>query len=219
MPEILIDGREIRADDGANLLKTCLDHGIYIPNLCWLEDIESPHASCRLCFVEIDGFKSPIPSCTVTVQDGMTVRTDTEAVRRLQRSALRLLLSTHRIACKTCPANKHCALQQIAKFLNVGLKVKNLEHLEHAEEPSQDHPCLGWEPGRCVLCGRCVHVCRISHAQPFLSFARRGYETIIHFAEESRTEESPCLGCLKCAEVCPVGAIFSKQAFEASAAG
>ena len=77
MPKIRVDGKEIETKQGTTLLQACLDNDIYIPNLCFLESMEDPSASCRMCFVEIEGEKQPITSCTVNVKDDMVVKTDT----------------------------------------------------------------------------------------------------------------------------------------------
>ena len=127
MAKLRVDNREIEAREGISLLEACLDSGIYIPNLCHIHGAENPSASCRLCFVEIEGEDKPIPSCTVKARDGIIVKTDTPSVRRLQRTAFKLLMSVHRVDCGHCPANKKCELQRIAKFLKVGLKSKYLE--------------------------------------------------------------------------------------------
>jgi hypothetical protein len=126
MINLTVDDRVIQAPDGSSVLSACLAAGITIPHLCWLEadtPADAP-AACRLCFVEIDGFREPVTACTVTVENGMTVHTGTEAVRDLQKTAFKLLLSVHRVDCKHCPANKACALQDMAKFLGVGLGCK-----------------------------------------------------------------------------------------------
>ncbi|MBW1802089.1 MAG: (2Fe-2S)-binding protein, partial [Deltaproteobacteria bacterium] len=96
---IRVDDRTIESREGVPLLQACLDNDIYIPNLCYLEGMDHPPASCRLCFVEIGDEEKPVLSCTVKVSEGMVVRTDTPRVRRLQRSALQLLLSVHHVDC------------------------------------------------------------------------------------------------------------------------
>ena len=141
MPKLLVDNKEIEVKEGTTLLKACLDNGIYIPNLCYLEGMEAPPASCRMCFVEIEGVEKPITSCTVKVKDDMVVKTDTLSVRRLQRAAFRLLLSVHHVDCKNCQANKKCELQHLAKFLKVGLKPKHLEVF--LKEPDIHLPPVG----------------------------------------------------------------------------
>ena len=48
---ITVDGQKIKAEAGAFLLPVCLENDIYIPNLCFVEGMEEPPASCRLCLV------------------------------------------------------------------------------------------------------------------------------------------------------------------------
>ncbi|MBU1613558.1 (2Fe-2S)-binding protein, partial [Patescibacteria group bacterium] len=91
MIKIIVDDKEIEAEDGSNLLQTCLDNGIFIPNLCYLKEMDRPAASCRLCFVEVDGMN--VASCAAKIRDGMIVRTDAEQVRRLQKTAFELIMS------------------------------------------------------------------------------------------------------------------------------
>lgn len=211
MAKLIVDGREIEAQEGANLLQACLDNDIYIPNLCYLKEMEDPPSSCRLCFVEIDGYRGPVTACRVEIQEGMVVKTDTEHVRRLQRTAFELLLSVHHVDCKNCPANRTCELQRIAKHLHYGLKLKRLENLDRDVHVEEDHPCLQYVPHRCVLCGRCVFVCRMINGQPLLSFARRGLDTVISFFGQEDTAKDICEQCYACVEVCPVAALLAKD--------
>jgi len=216
MPKIRVDGKEIETKQGTTLLQACLDNDVYIPNLCFLEGMENPSASCRMCFVEIQGERQPITSCTVTVKDDMVVKTDTPDVRQLQRTALRLLLSVHHVDCKHCPANKKCELQRIAKFLKVGLKPKKLERYLKETEVDQNHPFLNHYPNRCVLCGKCVHICRREHGQSVWTFADRGFDTVISAYGEGEVSSQICEKCDVCVKICPVGALTLKDAQEDS---
>jgi len=208
MVKIVLDDKEIEVEEGTVLLDACLRHGIYIPNLCHLEGMEHPDASCRLCFVEING--KAVPSCTVRVTGPLVVKTDTPAVRNLQKSALRLLLSVHDVDCAHCPANKKCALQDLAKFLGMGLKPKGLEKILKEPRIVEDHPLINYYPNRCVLCGRCVRVCRTLEGRPQMTFAGRGFDTVISFYGANKESVATCEDCSQCVEVCPVGAITLK---------
>ena len=108
--QIQVDGVTLKVAKGASLLKACLDHGIYIPNLCFLDQASQPFAACRLCFVELDGRADPVTACTTPVENDMIVKTDTQVVRRLQKTALELILSVHDVDCKNCHANKNCQI-------------------------------------------------------------------------------------------------------------
>jgi len=207
MPIIQVDTQKIEAPEGVNLLQACLENGIYIPNLCYLKGMDSPSASCRMCFVEIEGERQPVTSCTVMVKDHMVVKTDTPAVRRLQRTALRLLLSVHDVDCKNCHANKKCELQNIARFLKVGLKPKGLGQFLKETRIDETHPLIRHYPNRCVLCGKCVHVCKGQHGQSVLTFAKRGFGTVISTYRSTGDPSLSCAHCDTCVQICPVGAL------------
>ncbi len=210
MVKLLVDTMEIEAEEGTSLLQACLDNDIYIPNLCFLEQMETPPAACRMCFVEIDGGNGPVASCTVKVREGMVVKTDADAVRHLQRTAFQFLISVHDVDCGNCQANKKCELQRIAKFLKIGLKPGQLERHLKEKEPSEINPWLDYYPNRCVLCGKCIFVCKEKHGQPLMTFAKRGFDTTISFYGEKDVSSLPCEKCGVCVDNCPVGALRAR---------
>jgi NADH dehydrogenase/NADH:ubiquinone oxidoreductase subunit G len=208
MIKLVVDNKEFEVQEGTVLLEACLRHGIFIPNLCYLEGLGDPEASCRLCFVEIEG--KAVPSCTIKVTGPLVVKTDSPAIRKLQRSALRLLLSVHDVDCANCPANKKCVLQDLAKFLGLGLKPKGLERLLKEPPIIEEHPFINYYPNRCVLCARCVRVCRTKEGRPQMVFAKRGFDMVISFYGVNRETMPECQDCRTCVEVCPVGALILK---------
>jgi predicted molibdopterin-dependent oxidoreductase YjgC len=211
MISIVVDDREIFVEEGKNLLQACLDEGIYIPNLCFMVGMENPPGSCRLCFVEINHQERPVSACRTRTAAGMVVRTDSSAVRRLQRAAFRLLRSAHRIDCRNCPSNRRCELQRLARFLTVPLKPKRLDHLVRECSRAEEHPFFDYDPSKCVLCGRCVYICRKLHGHALLTFARRGFQTVVSSFGADNPSALPCKDCRACVDVCPVSAIFLKE--------
>ena len=213
MVELCVDQKTIQAAKGTSLLSACLCAGIYIPHLCWLETASpsSASASCRLCFVEIDGYKEPITSCTLSVNHGMVVRTDTPAVRDLQKTALKLLLSAHQVACKDCPAHRSCALQDIAKFLGLGLGCKPFDRIVKNVGVDSRHPVFDYHADRCVLCGICIAVCGQCNPESFLSFVGRGFDTVVGYFDPNSPIAEPCRSCRACIDACPTGAIVERK--------
>ena len=208
---IEVDGRHLQVEAGTSVLQACLDNGIFVPNLCHVPGLAVPRASCRLCFVEIDGVDPPVASCTVPAAEAMVIRTDTEAVRRLQRTGLRLLLSVHDVDCKNCPANKRCALQNMARFLGVGLKTQGARPLSQGAEPS-----TGATPGSITTptaaCSAGNAFTRAGRPAGGPASPSPGGASIRSSASTAhrRQAESPCPDCGACVAACPVGALVEK---------
>ena len=210
MVTFTVNQTQIDAEPGTSVLKACLDNGIYIPNLCFMEHLQPGPASCRLCFVEIEGEDKPLTSCTQVVEKDMVVRTDTPAVRDLQKTALKLLLSVHHVDCRNCPANRKCPLQDMARYLKVGLKSKHLEQRLKTPEIDQSHPLVDYYPNRCVLCGKCIEICRSQNGQAVFTFAGRGFDTVVHYFGAEGKEPITCASEPACVKICPVAALVPR---------
>lgn len=206
---ISIDGKRIMAEEGARLLWVALDNGIYIPNLCALRDLKKPPASCRLCFVEVREKPEPVTACTEEVFEGMVVETATPRVQRLRRLAAELLIASHPADCPNCGRNRNCQLQKLALHLKLKLKPNRLRPLVHDFPVDRSHPALLFDPNKCLLCGRCVWVCKDRIGLGILQFSHRGFETRISTFNDRPLAGTRCTGCLECAKVCPVGALVA----------
>ena len=218
---ITVDEKKITAPAGSYLLPVCLENDIYIPNLCFIEGMDDPPASCRLCLVDIEGEPAPVASCRYRISEGMVVKTDSEEILKLRQIAFRLLVSTNDGRCKFCIANHSCDLQKIGKFLHQPLRTKRLRHIDRDyPELIEDHPFLVYEPKKCVLCGRCVYVCGQLEKGYKLDFANRGMETIVSFfGSDADPASADCKDCLACTEACPVGSLSSKEKWKVFSAG
>ncbi|MGW8325540.1 MAG: 4Fe-4S dicluster domain-containing protein, partial [Desulfobacterales bacterium] len=73
------------------------------------------------------------------------------------------------------------------------------------------HPFLNHYPNRCVLCGKCVHICRGKHGQSVLTFAKRGFDTVISTYSAMDGPSLMCRDCGTCVTACPVGALALKE--------
>ena len=208
---LTIDGRKITAPAGTSLLRAALDNGIYIPNLCAIREKAEPSASCRLCWVEIEGRTGPVTACTEPVAGGLVVNTRGEKALALARTGFELLMASHALDCGHCPANRACELQNIARVLGCKLKSKRFRILLRGLPVDSSNPLFTLDPNKCVLCGRCVWVCRQDVKSGVLGFAHRGFERVLTTFGDEPIGGDRCLECDKCVTVCPTGALSFKD--------
>jgi bidirectional [NiFe] hydrogenase diaphorase subunit len=203
---LTIDGKKIVAAEGEKILWTALVNGIYVPNLCAIREKTEPFAGCRLCFVEVEGKDEPVTACTEPVREGMVVYTRGELALRLALTSAELLLSSHPLDCGHCKKNRSCELQKIARHLGMKLKTKRFRRLEKNLPIDDSSSAFIYDPNKCVLCGKCVWVCREKLGIGAIGFARRGFKRLVSTFGDRPLAESRCTQCGECVKVCPVGA-------------
>jgi bidirectional [NiFe] hydrogenase diaphorase subunit len=208
---LTIDGRKIKARAGEKLLWVALENDIYIPHLCAIKEEGRPGASCRLCFVQIEGNARPVTSCTKPVEEGMVVSTRSEKVDRLVKTAFELLLSDHNLNCRECPANRNCALQTIAKERGLKLRHKRFVPIAREYEIDESPAEFGFDRSRCVLCGQCVWADREEAKVGAIGFTKRGINRVVTTFRDLPLAESICTQCTLCVDACPVGALYYKK--------
>lgn len=199
-----IDGRPIEAEEGKNILEVALENGIYIPSLCYLSNV-SPLGSCRLCLVEIEGIDNPVASCNTPVVDGLKIKTQSEKLTELRRTALQLMLINHPLDCPICDKAGECRLQDLTYELGITTQTFTLEKTP----PKIDYlsPLIERNESRCVRCGRCVSVCYEVQGCGAYQFKESGFRMAIETVEG---EPLKCDFCGQCITACPVGSILNK---------
>lgn len=208
---LTIDGRRVWAAPGDMVLWAALDSGIYIPSLCAIRGKTEPNASCRLCFVEIEGRDRPVTACTTPVAEGMVVSTRGVQAVRLARTALELLLASHPVDCAHCLRNGSCELQNIARHLRVKMKTRRLRKILPELAVDSSHPLFVYDPNKCVLCGRCVWTCREKPGRGIIGFAYRGFRRMVTTFGDEPMDRASCGDCSECVAVCPVGALAFRE--------
>jgi formate dehydrogenase beta subunit len=203
-----IDGREIKAEKGKNILECALAEGIYIPHLCHHPDLP-PIGACQLCIVGVEGAESPLASCITQVANGMKIKTRTEQIDRMRALAMELILAGHPQDCSTCNKFLNCELQSLKQYF--GIEVLRVRSRSKPFPITRGNPLFVHDFSRCVLCGRCVRACHELRGVEVLFYKKKGGEFYIGTASDLTLSESGCRFCGACAEVCPTGAIMDKE--------
>ena len=112
MVTINVDGVDRQVPAGETLIQACLDTGSYIPHFCYHPRMEAV-GMCRQCMVEVESPRGTmlVPSCTMPVNDGMVVHTQSETVKKVQEGMLEFLLLNHPLDCPVCDRGGECPLQ------------------------------------------------------------------------------------------------------------
>ena len=208
MVTISINGKSISVPKDYTILQAARSAGIDIPTLCYLKDINEIGA-CRMCLVEVKGARTLVTACVYPVNEGMEVFTQTERVRKARKAVLELMLSNHNKKCLTCARNRNCELQTLAEELNV----TELPY-EGAQTPStidDVSPSIVRDNSKCILCRRCVAVCKKIQTVGAIDATQRGFNTTIGSSFEKSLNETDCAMCGQCVSVCPVGALYEKD--------
>lgn len=209
MVNLTINGKQIQAEQGATILEAARAAGVYIPTLCYHPELR-PEGACRLCMVEASGARTLVASCVYPVSEGMIVKTNTEKVREARKTVVELLLANHPKDCLCCQKSGDCELQKIAADLGLRkIRFEGGETKAHTIDCS--NPSLVRDQEKCILCGRCIRICRDVQGMNVYSFAGRGFNTIVSTAFEHDLKDAACTYCGQCASVCPTGAIVEKD--------
>jgi len=201
---LTIDGKRVTISKAATVLQAAKSAGISIPHLCYRDDLK-PTGACRICLVEVEGARTLVPSCSLTVSQGMVVRTNTPRVLDARKMVVELLLSDHPFACMTCEKSGSCKLEKYAYEL--GVRSSRFEGEQHQYPIDISNPFIGRDYNKCILCGRCVTACNEVQRWEAIDFIGRGFSTKIGTAFDRGLKESPCVFCGQCVDVCPVGAL------------
>jgi NADH-quinone oxidoreductase subunit G/NADP-reducing hydrogenase subunit HndD len=209
MVNLKINNKNISCDDGLTIIEAAKKNNILIPNLCYLEDIHKI-GSCRMCVVEVEGEKNLQASCMVPVREGMIVKTNTQRVKRARKVVYELMLSDHPNECLSCSRNQNCEFQELGEML----KVDESRFEGEVSKPYLDEssPSIVRDASKCILCRRCVTVCNEIQELGIINPQNRGFKTEIGPALELPLNNVNCSNCGQCTIVCPVGALYEKDA-------
>ncbi len=208
MVNIMIDGRKVQVPKSYTILEAARQVNIAIPTLCFLKDINEIGA-CRMCVVEVKGARSLQAACVYPVSEGLEIYTQSPAVREARKVTLELILSNHEKKCLTCVRSRNCELQKLSEELNI--KDIRFEGESGNFAIDQFSPSIVRDQNKCVLCRRCVSMCKNVQTVSVIDTNERGFKTVVAPAFNKSLNEVPCTMCGQCVSVCPVGALREKD--------
>jgi len=201
---INIDGQKVSAPQGSMLIEAADAVGIHIPRFCYHNKL-SIAANCRMCLVDMEGGRKPMPACATPVSEGMKVFTKNKKAIEYQKSVMEFLLINHPLDCPICDQGGECELQDISMGFG-----KDTTRYTQDRRSVEDHdlgPLISTELTRCIHCTRCVRFGDEIAGNRELGLTGRGefakIETFLNTNVDSEVSGNVI-------DICPVGALTSK---------
>ncbi|QKF64000.1 NADH:quinone oxidoreductase I, chain G (cl35703 superfamily) [Campylobacter corcagiensis] len=219
---IWIDGKAINCDESESILNVARKNGIYIPAICYLSGC-SPTLACRLCMVEADG--KVVYSCNAKAKDGLKITTNSPELNEARKAIMQTYCVNHPLECGVCDQSGECELQNMVFHM----KVSEVPYaIKDSYKPVQKWGIVEYEPALCIVCERCVTVCKDKIGENRLKTVPRNADQLPKeykdelpkdaYAVWNKFQKSliglasgkdylECSQCGECAAVCPVGAL------------
>ena len=225
--KLTIDGKEVVAPKGMNLIEAAKLAGIEVPHYCYHPKL-AISGNCRMCLVDtgmpkLGADKKPevgpdgkpvimfAPKlsigCNTPVAEGMVVLTKSPKVVKAREGVMEFLLINHPLDCPICDQAGECRLQEFSVDYGKG-QSRFVEEKVHKPKKTALNAKITLDDERCILCSRCIRFMRDVAGQDCLGFVNRGsYSTLTCYpGNEPKTNYD-----LNIVDICPVGALTSND--------
>ena len=256
-----INGNTISVESGTTILNAARNAGIYIPVLCSHPDVgpfqtieisETVYQGnniihsdtdadinklrgCGICVVFDEAKDTMVPSCKVIAEDGMSIQTFSEPIKKRRQEALAKILATHPHSCLTCSQHEgcipmtdscannvtnlerccgllnRCEIQKIADY--IGIPGETQRYINQNLPVVDDDPLYKIDYNLCISCGRCVRVCQQVKGVYALGAVIKDGKLVIGTTGGPGFNAAECKFCGSCVEVCPTGALMDKRVY------
>lgn len=205
---LTIDNQKVTVEKDTTILQAAKQAGIEIPTLCFLKDINEI-GDCRMCIVKVEGRRGFATACIQKVEEGMIIKTNTPEIMEARHVMLDLIISNHNKDCLTCTRMGNCELQQLAVKFNI----QSIEYEGEREIHEIDNlsPSIVKDPNKCILCRRCVAVCKNIQKIGAVDCGNRGFDSSISTSYNKSLKDTNCVYCGQCIQACPTSALHEKE--------
>ena len=208
MISITMNGTPIEVAEGTTVLGAARQAGITIPTLCDHPDL-TPYGGCRLCVVEVKGYRLPMASCTLPAAPGMEIQTETPALVQSRQTILELLLSNYYDSGYENNLGETELLRWVKHYdIDPATAMAKKPHHPVNSDPS---PVVWVDLNKCIVCTRCIRACAEVQGRFVWSLAERGYTAHIVAGADTDMIDARCESCGACVAYCPTGALSSKM--------
>jgi NADH dehydrogenase/NADH:ubiquinone oxidoreductase 75 kD subunit (chain G) len=144
-------------------------------------------------------------ACNTPVKEGIKVTTQSPELEKIRKKTMELMLVNHPLDCPVCDAAGECDLQDTCYGLGVAKQeyAADLERLQIR----YDWSLLESDPNRCILCEKCVKVCREITGVGAIETQSCGDRAVV---ETVSGKPLDCDFCGNCIAACPTGTLISK---------
>ena len=204
MVKVKINGNDIEVADGLTILQACEEAGLEIPRFCY-HDRLSIAGNCRMCLVDVEGSPKPVASCAMPINDGMSIHTNTQSVKKAREGVMEFLLINHPLDCPVCDQGGECDLQD--QTVAFGPENSRFEENKRSVDEKHMGPLIKTYMTRCIHCTRCIRFADEVAGVNQLGAVNRGENMeITTYLEKSIDSELSA----NIVDLCPVGALTSK---------
>ncbi|WP_457643540.1 2Fe-2S iron-sulfur cluster-binding protein [Persephonella sp.] len=208
--ELTIDGKKVSVPEGTTVLEAAKKLNKVIPTFCYHPKLPV-FGGCRMCLVYEKRWRTNIIACATPVQNGMEIETEHPKTLEERKFILEMLFTRHPLDCPVCDKAGECDLQNWGTYYGPQTNPSTITPFEKIRpEENWESDYFEFVSNRCVLCLRCVSVCKNVVGANTLFQEERGFEILIAPDKKPMDTESSCEACGLCVDICPVGAILFK---------
>ncbi|TEY03175.1 NADH-quinone oxidoreductase subunit G [Campylobacter sp. US33a] len=222
---IKINGKTCTFEEGEYILNIARRNDIFIPAICYLSGC-SPTLACRMCMVEADGKK--VYSCNTKAKEGMVVESDLQNLWDERNEIMQAYCINHPLECGVCDKSGECELQNFTHKSRVNIQ----KHwIKDTHKPHKHWGVINYDPALCIVCERCITVCKDKIGESALKTVPRGGDSVDSGFKDtmgkdayaiwtkfqksligpSNGEMLDCSFCGECTSVCPTGALIGSR--------